>query len=479
MMKNMIVPIETAQFYASSMGNYGSTVEQDHAMLMALNLTNDELCVQLRENLTESQQSQVDWASFECVHAPHLTDKMIIKVIVLSLMGIASLIGNVATIWNIQKNRATRRALRHSCSAIYALILHLSVADILVTFFCIIGEALWSYTVEWLAGDVACKLVKIFQMFALYLSTNVLVLIGIDRWVAVKYPMKSKFLNTARFVVFIYVLSFILSLPQGFIFRVVRGPFVEEFHQCVTFGFYTAVWQEQLYTCFTLVFMFIIPLLILVSSYISTFRTISSSERVFKLEATIHTDHIRRSDSNRQKLIHKAKMKSLRISVVIVAAFIICWTPYYAMMLIFMFMNPDERLSEDLQNGIFFFGMSNSLINPIIYGAFQYQPIKKRRQYLKRRDGSILHRSLSTNATTVRNLNNLNTVTHKYSVNSHESYSHEYPKVQNIEEEISLMSLEKDLKTLEEQNIALRRKKKFSEQLTRIFKKRRPHKYRK
>lgn len=70
-------------------------------------------------------------------------------------------------------------------------------------------------------------------------------------------------------------------------------------------------------------------------------------------------------------------------------------------------------------------------------------------------------------------------MTHKYSVNSHESYSHEYPKVQNIEEEISLMSLEKDLKTLEEQNIALRRKKKFSEQLTRIFKKRRPHKYRK
>lgn len=111
------------------------------------------------------------------------------------------------------------------------------------------------------------------------------------------------------------------------------------------------------------------------------------SERVFKLEATLPTskDHIRRSDSNRQKLIHKAKMKSLRISVVIVAAFIVCWFPYYAMMLIFMFTNPDERLSDDLQSGIFFFGMSNSLINPLIYGAFQYQPIKKRRQYLQRR----------------------------------------------------------------------------------------------
>ncbi|KAG5680563.1 hypothetical protein PVAND_010062 [Polypedilum vanderplanki] len=220
MMENMIVPIETAQFYTSSVVNYASTsssiiiMEQNHSSTMGMNLTNDELCIRLRENLTEQQQIQIDWASFGCEHAPQLTYKVIVKVIVLSLMGILSLIGNVATIWNIQKNRATRRAMRHSCSAIYALILHLSVADILVTFFCIIGEALWSYTVQWLAGDALCKLVKIFQMFALYLSTNVLVLIGIDRWVAVKYPMKSKFLNTARFVVFIYVLSFILSLPQ-------------------------------------------------------------------------------------------------------------------------------------------------------------------------------------------------------------------------------------------------------------------------
>lgn len=196
----MIVPIE-ATFYKSSI-NYGSTVSDIDQS--AMNYTNDELCQQLLSNLTVQQQSQIDLASYGCEkfqNAPILTDKVVVKVIVLSLMGIISLVGNIATIWNIQKNRATRRALRHSCSAIYALILHLSVADILVTFFCIIGEALWSFTVQWIAGDVACKLVKIFQMFALYLSTNVLVLIGIDRWVAVKFPMKSKFLNTSRFLV--------------------------------------------------------------------------------------------------------------------------------------------------------------------------------------------------------------------------------------------------------------------------------------
>jgi hypothetical protein len=190
----MIIPME-ASFLSSI--NYGPTAATDFD---TMNLTSDELCGQLKENFTGQE---IDWIAHGCKleNAPQLTDKVILKVIVLSVMGILSLIGNIATIWNIQKNRASRRALRHSCSAIYALILHLSVADILVTFFCIIGEALWSYTVQWLAGDAACKLVKIFQMFALYLSTNVLVLIGIDRWVAVKYPMKSKFLNTSRFLV--------------------------------------------------------------------------------------------------------------------------------------------------------------------------------------------------------------------------------------------------------------------------------------
>ncbi|CRK92469.1 CLUMA_CG006046, isoform A [Clunio marinus] len=471
----MIVPIEGSYF--SNAVNYGSTTvgaSETTTIIPNMNFTNDELCSILNSNISDLNSAGIDVEALNCTtlkHAPQLTDKILAKVIILMVMGLISLIGNIATIWNIQKNRASRRALRHSCSAIYILILHLSVADILVTFFCIIGDALWSYTVQWIAGDVACKLVKIFQMFALYLSTNVLVLIGIDRWVAVKYPMKAKFFNTSRFLFLVYVISFVLSLPQGIIFRVARGPFIEEFYQCVTFGFYTALWQEQLYTSFTLVFMFIIPLLILVSSYLSTFRTISSSERIFKLEATMNSDHIRRSDSNRQKLIHKAKMKSLRISVVIVAAFIICWTPYYAMMLIFMFMNPDERLSEDLQSGIFFFGMSNSLINPLIYGAFQYQPIKKRRQYLKKRDGSTLHRSLSTNATTCRNLNNWNMV-HKNSIPSHHE-SLESPKVQNMEE-ISLMSLEKDLKTLEEQNNNYLRRKSspLGEQFTRFFQKR-------
>ncbi|XP_058446014.1 gonadotropin-releasing hormone receptor [Malaya genurostris] len=390
-------------------------------------------------------------------HAPALSKSSVIRVIVLSAMAMVSLLGNIATMCSIQKDRKSRRLARHNWSAIYSLIFHLSIADLLVTGFCMIGEAAWSYTVEWMAGMVACKLFKLLQMFSLYLSTYVLVLVGVDRWVAVKYPMKS--LNTARrchrYLLGAYTVSFLLSIPQWMIFRVAKGPFLEDFYQCVTHGFYTDRWQEQLYTTFTLVFMFIIPLLILIGTYLSTFRTISSSEKIFRIETTaMDRSYYRRSDTNRQRLIHKAKMKSLRISVVIVVVFIVCWTPYYIMMLIFMFLNPTERLGEDLQAGIFFFGMSNSLINPLIYGAFHLIPIRRRHnQYNQHvREGSAYFQRSST----CNHQNGNNTLQQlqpqpqqqrntRLTVNNKLSNSHS-----NLAEEISLMSLEKDLKCLDE-----------------------------
>uniref|UniRef100_A0A1B0GGS5 G-protein coupled receptors family 1 profile domain-containing protein n=2 Tax=Lutzomyia longipalpis TaxID=7200 RepID=A0A1B0GGS5_LUTLO len=157
------------------------------------------------------------------------------------------------------------------------------------------------------------------------------------------------------------MLIFIFLDPDEkfFIFSVQRGPFEEDFYQCVTHGAYDAYWQEQLYTTTTLFLMFIIPLCILVATYLASFREISLNQQLFTT----------------------APNTSFRMSVLIVLAFLICWTPYYAMMLIFIFLDPDEKLEDDLQSAIFFFGMSNSLVNPLIYGFFHVLP---RRRTLRR-----------------------------------------------------------------------------------------------
>ncbi|XP_058810197.1 gonadotropin-releasing hormone receptor [Phymastichus coffea] len=273
-------------------------------------------------------------------HAPQLSTSGCTKTIILSLIALISLCINCLTVWSILSNKKRK----HSYTAINFLIIQLSIADLFVTVFCIGGEALWSYTISWPWGNTACKAFKFFQMFSLYLSTFILVFIGIDRFIVVKYPIKNikSDLRYPQIIASIWIFSLILSIPQVVIFHVAQGPFVEKFSQCVTYGFYTESWQEQLYTTLSLIFMFILPLLILITSYVSTVITIARSERVFKSKIMYNHTINNRGDLSRERLLQRAKIKSLRISVVIVIVFLLWWAPYYIMMIIFMFLDPDR-----------------------------------------------------------------------------------------------------------------------------------------
>nr|XP_042904824.1 gonadotropin-releasing hormone receptor-like [Parasteatoda tepidariorum] len=174
-----------------------------------------------------------------------------------------------------------------------------------------------------------------------------------------------------------------------------KGPFIEEFYQCVTFGFYTAAWQEQFYTTLSLILMFLLPLIILIVTYITTFTTIASQENMF-------SESLTRSplEDARHKILHKAKIKTLMITVVIVLTFVVCWTPYYVTMVIFIFLEPNEELSENLQAFVFFFGSLTSMINPLIYGAFHLRRRKPRPSksttYMNNSSSSRVDLSLAT-----------------------------------------------------------------------------------
>ncbi|XP_042231197.1 gonadotropin-releasing hormone receptor-like [Homarus americanus] len=151
-------------------------------------------------------------------HAPEFTPESQIRSIVLAVMAVLSLVGNTATIVSIAREK------RRSRSTVYTLIHHLSVADLFVTFACLTTESVWTFTVQWVAGNFLCKFIKYLQMFSLYLSTFILVLIGVDRFTAVRYPMRRS--DTLRHcsygIIFVWVLSGILSIPQ----RSLTGRFI-------------------------------------------------------------------------------------------------------------------------------------------------------------------------------------------------------------------------------------------------------------
>ncbi|OWA52782.1 putative Gonadotropin-releasing hormone receptor [Hypsibius exemplaris] len=277
---------------------------------------------------------------------------------------------------------AEKSAYRQSANAM--LIFNLAIADSLVALFCLMSDGIWNVTMQWVAGDVVCKIVKFMQMFSLYATTLILTGMTVERCITVTFPIskssRSESLRRARLIVgFAWLFAFVCSIPQAVIFHVERAPICPDFFQCVTHNFYTSAAQELAYTMTTLVLMFILPFVIICFCYITIFASFSKEAqqalgqvRESSLRSvdqcssppTVHTERIKPG----KRLYQKARRISLWMTFTIALTFVICWTPYYVAMLAFLLQweIPPETISS-----IFCFGMSNSVLNPIIVGAFR------------------------------------------------------------------------------------------------------------
>lgn len=78
--------------------------------------------------------------------------------------------------------------------------------------------------------------------------------------------------------------------------------------------------------------------------------------------------YLRRSGTD---IIPKARMKTLKMTVVIVLSFVVCWTPYYLLGLWYWFHPDVVRLTpEYVHHALFVFGNLNTCCDPVIYGFY-------------------------------------------------------------------------------------------------------------
>lgn len=95
-----------------------------------------------------------------------------------SILFVISTIGNSTVLYLLTKRRL-RGPLR-----IDIMLMHLAIADLMVTFLLMPLEIAWAWTVQWRSTDLMCRLMSFFRVFGLYLSSFVMVCISLDRWVA-------------------------------------------------------------------------------------------------------------------------------------------------------------------------------------------------------------------------------------------------------------------------------------------------------
>ncbi|XP_077375943.1 putative gonadotropin-releasing hormone II receptor [Festucalex cinctus] len=253
-------------------------------------------------------------------------------------------------------------------SHVRVLIVNLTAADLLVTFVVMPVDATWNITVQWLAGDLACRFLMFLKLTAMYSGAFVTVVISLDRQSAILHPLA---INEARkrnrfMLVVAWSMSVLLSIPQMFLFHNVTIKYPEDFTQCTTRGSFGSHWHETAYNMFTFFCLFLLPLAIMITCYTRILFEIS--KRLKKDDVSSSEVHLRCSKNN----IPRARMRTLKMSIVIVLSFIICWTPYYLLGLWYWFF-PDDlegKVSHSLTHLLFIFGLVNACLDPLIYGLF-------------------------------------------------------------------------------------------------------------
>ncbi|XP_063431599.1 gonadotropin-releasing hormone receptor-like isoform X1 [Mytilus trossulus] len=308
---------------------------------------------------------------------PTFNEAFMTRTIILSLLFLMALIGNTATIIQMYRMRKRR-------STINILIVNLAIADLLITFFIMGVDAVWASTVQWLAGNVMCKIIKFGTATGLLASTYIIVVISLDRCCVIMDPIsRHKAPKRVKIMIVIsWILSALFSLPQVFIFSVLRGPFEEDFYQCVDKTFPYKQYQKM-YNMFSLITQFMIPLGIMVVSYGLIFYTISRKSKEFREPEHASTSSESARGQVRSTFMRKAKRKALRMSIFIVATFIVCWFPYYVIFTRKAFGHSEETYDATLLTVLTTIGQSNAVLNPIIYGAFHLCKVHKPR-FMKR-----------------------------------------------------------------------------------------------
>ncbi|KAM7285716.1 gonadotropin-releasing hormone II receptor [Ixodes scapularis] len=151
-------------------------------------------------------------------------------------------------------------------------------------------------------------------------------------------------------------------------------PAMPGFYQCVTFAFFPTPGHEKAYNLFCLLALYGVPLAAIVTCYGRILWEIHRQSR------DSHDDQSTGAESNHGRLrlrrsdvrhIERARNRTLRLTIVIVLAFFLCWTPYVIMVLWYQF-DPEgaEHVDGYLQSSLFMFAVSNSCVNPLVYGSY-------------------------------------------------------------------------------------------------------------
>ncbi|XP_032364907.1 prokineticin receptor 1 [Etheostoma spectabile] len=263
------------------------------------------------------------------------------------------------------------------------LIANLAVSDVLVAAVCC--PFLMDYYVvkqlSWDHGLVLCASTTYLRTVSLYVSTNALLAIAVDRYLAILYPLKPrmKFQTAYCVILMVWVVPIFISIPSAYMASETTYPHVEG-RSYKTFC--AQIWpvDQQVYyrSYFLLIFAleFMGPVTAMAVCYIQISR-----ELWFKDVPGFQTEQIRKRLQRRRRTVI--------VLILVLVAYVLCWSPYYVFALLRDFY--PTLISRDRNSLVAFYiieciAMSNGVINTICFMSVRSNTkrLKKPGQFLLR-----------------------------------------------------------------------------------------------
>ncbi|XP_063301176.1 mesotocin receptor-like [Pelobates fuscus] len=286
-----------------------------------------------------------------------------IEIAILVVIFLIASVGNLTLILVLWQRRK-------KLSRMHVFMLHLSFADLVVAFFQVFPQLIWDITDVFIGPDPVCRIVKYLQVVGMFASTYMIVVMTVDRFQAICYPMvtfqKKRSLWNAG-VSTSWCISFIFSIPQLFIFS--KSEISPGISEC--WAEFILPWGPMAYVTWIFIVIFFIPVVTLTVCQIQICRTIQMNIYVKK-----HIDLERRdqpqsiaSRASSINCISKAMIKTVKMSLVTVFAYVLCWTPFFIVQLWAVWF-PSSLTENAVFTIVMLLGSLNSCVNPWIYMYF-------------------------------------------------------------------------------------------------------------
>ncbi|XP_042352432.1 vasopressin V2 receptor-like [Plectropomus leopardus] len=271
---------------------------------------------------------------------------------------------------------------RKQMSRMRVFVFHLCLADLVVAFFQVCPQLMWDITDRFVGPDLVCRLVKYLQVLGMFSSTYMIVVMTVDRYQAVCNPMVKFQRARTRLNIPVCVawgISLLGSLPQVFIFSQVEvAPGVFD-----CWAKFIKPWGLQTYITWTTLVIFIVPVITVVFCQVRICRAIQINLHQ-KTKQHSNVDVPLPSRASGVAGMSKARVKTLKMTVVIVMAYIICWAPFFTVQLWSAWDTnaPKETATFTI---LMLLASLNSCANPCIYLLFSSQFPKRLMTFLCQR----------------------------------------------------------------------------------------------